>query len=143
LREHALQKMPLEEQINEFLNGLSFAVLGASPRRHKYGNKVLRCYLQNGRTAYPINPSVSEVEGVEAYASLSDLPESVHAISIITPPDVTEQIVEDAIELGIQHIWMQPGAESSIAVERAEQAGINVISGGPCLLVVLGYHEAV
>lgn len=134
--------MSLEEQVNDFLNGSPFAVVGASPRRHKYGNKVLRCYQQNDRTAYPINPHASEIEGLEAYASLSDLPESVHGISVITPPDVTEQIVEEAIELGIQQIWMQPGAESNLAVERAEQAGINVISGGPCLLVVLGYHES-
>ena len=134
--------MTIEQQINDFLNGSRFAVVGASPRRHKYGNKVLRCYLQNDLTAYPVNPHADEVEGLNAYASLKDLPETVHAASIITPPDVTEEIVEDAIEIGIQHLWMQPGAESQQAIERAEKARINVIAGGPCLLVVLGYRES-
>jgi predicted CoA-binding protein len=54
---------------------------------------------------------------------------------------VTEKIVAQAVQAGIKHVWMQPGAESARAVEMAEQAGINVIHGGPCLLVVLGYRE--
>jgi predicted CoA-binding protein len=66
----------------------------------------------------------------------------VKSLSIITPPQVTEQLVEQAIAHGIQNVWMQPGAESAPAIARCEQAGINVIADGTCLLVVLGYHEA-
>ncbi|MEZ4484401.1 MAG: CoA-binding protein [Syntrophotaleaceae bacterium] len=58
------------------------------------------------------------------------------------PPQITEQVVEQAIARGINNIWMQPGAESSAAIARCEQAGINLIADGSCLLVVLGYHEA-
>ena len=61
--------------------------------------------------------------------------------SIITPPTVTERIVQDAIAAGVKHLWMQPGAESQNAVDRAREAGLNVIAGGPCLLVVLGFRE--
>jgi hypothetical protein len=35
---------------------------------------------------------------------------------------------------------MQPGAASAAAVRRAEEAGANVIAGGPCLLVALGFR---
>ena len=42
---------------------------------------------------------------------LSDVCTMVHGVSIITPPDVTNKIIEEIIELGIQHVWMQPGAE--------------------------------
>ncbi len=48
---------------------------------------------------------------------------------------------EQAAELGIKHIWMQPGAESEKAVKRAEQLGMNIVAGGPCALVTLRYHE--
>ncbi len=133
--------MSLNDQINDFLNGNDFAVAGASPRRRKYGNKVLRCYLQNNLNAYPVNPNTETVEGLISYPDLKSLPEPVHGISIITPSKTTEQIVEDAIEIGVQHIWMQPGAESRTAIDRAEENGINVIAGGACLLVVLGYRE--
>ena len=54
---------------------------------------------------------------------------------------VVSDVVEQAVERGLRHLWMQPGAESDDAVRRAEEAGIDVIHGGPCLLVVLGYRE--
>ena len=130
-----------QEKMEAFLDGDCFAVVGASTNRAKYGNKVLRCYLQNDRNVVAINPHESEIEGAAAYHSLSDVPDKIHGISIITPPVITEQIVSDAIEIGIKHIWMQPGAESRSAIEHANDAGINVIAGGPCILVVLGYTE--
>jgi predicted CoA-binding protein len=125
----------------EFLAHSAFAVVGASNQRHKYGARVFECYLQHGRTAYPVNPGEETVQGHPCFPNLLDLPEPVKAASIITPPAVTERVVEDAIEAGLEMLWMQPGAESSAAVERAEEAGLQVIHGGPCLLVVLGYHS--
>ena len=59
----------------------------------------------------------------------------------LTPPEVTERVVGDAIRHGIEHIWMQPGAESEAAIAACREAGINVIAGGSCVLVVLGYRE--
>jgi predicted CoA-binding protein len=134
--------MTIELKIGDFLAGGPYAVVGASTNRAKYGNKVLRCYLQNERRpVYPINPRADEVEGQQAFAALNATPERPRSISIITPPAITETVVEVAIELGIEHLWMQPGAESPAAVARAEEAGLNVIADGSCLLVVLGYRE--
>ena len=129
------------ERIQAFLACDSFAVVGASTDRSKYGNKVLRCYQQHGREAYPINARATEVEGQKAYPTLASLPVKVQAISVITPPAITEQVVRDAAAAGVKHVWMQPGAESDAAVEAAESLGMSVIAGGPCLLVMLGYHE--
>lgn len=131
----------LQSRIEAFLAGSPVAVVGASTDRSKYGNKVLRCYMQNGRAAYPVNPTMTEVEGLKAYPNLKSVPEKVHAISIITPPPVTERVIEEAGELGIAHVWMQPGAESGKAIRRAEELGMSVIAGGACVLVVLGYRE--
>lgn len=131
----------LEARIANFLEGRPHAVVGASTDRHKYGNKVLRVYIQNNRSVFPVNPNATEIEGLAAYPDLASLPQKVHGISIITPPAITEKIVEQAGELDIHHIWMQPGAESEHAVARCRQLGINVIGGDACLLVVLGYRE--
>lgn len=133
--------MPEPNATTDFLAGDSFAVIGASTNRAKYGNKVLRSYIQNGRRVYPVNPRAEEIEGLKAYPSLADLPEKVHGVSIITPPKITEQLVQEVIDLGIKHIWMQPGAESDAAIATARDAGINVIGGDACVLVVQGYHE--
>lgn len=133
--------MDTQEAIEAFLNAPAFAVVGAGNRMEKYGSKVFACYLQNDRTAYPINPRDETVQGHTAYKSLAELPESVESVSIITPPAVTEKVVEEAITLGVKSVWMQPGAESQAAIENAEANGLSVIANGPCVLVVLGYRE--
>ncbi len=121
----------------DFLAAKTFAVAGASTNREKYGNKVFRALLRAGREAYPIHPAQEEIEGHQAFASISDLPIVPEAVSIITPPTVTRRIVADAIQAGVQHIWMQPGAEDEQASESARQVGINVIDDGSCILVLL------
>lgn len=129
------------DQIKQFLNSPAFAVAGASNNRNKFGNKVLRCYLQHHKKVYPVNPNESIIENLISIPSVSDLPDDVKSLSIITPPAITEKIVEQAIEKGIPNIWMQPGAESQKAIELCQQHNINLIAEGPCLLVVLGFKN--
>lgn len=133
--------MPSQDKIKQFLAGKRFAVVGASQDREKYGNKVLRAYQQNNLEVVPVNPSASEIEGLPVSADLPSIAEKVDGVSIVTPPKVTEQIVNQAIGMGIMNIWMQPGAESQDAIQIAEHAGANVIAGGPCVLVALNFRE--
>ena len=133
--------MTIQEQIKQFLAAPAFGVVGASANRDKYGNKVLRCYQQNGRTVIPVNPNETAIEGIPCAATVNDLSADVTSISMITPPAVTANLVPLVIEKGIQNIWMQPGAEHPDAVALCRQRGVNVIADGSCLLVVLGYHD--
>jgi len=133
--------MAIDEQIRQFLASTSFGVVGASANRQKFGNKVLRCYQQNGRNVVPVNPVETEIEGISCVATISDLPPEVESISMITPPPVTARLVPLAIEKGIKNIWMQPGAEHPDAVALCHEQGINIIADGSCLLVVMGYHD--
>ncbi len=126
-----------ETEIKRFLAGKRFAVAGASTDRTKYGNKVLRALAGHGKEVVGLHPVETEVEGIDTYQSLADVPGPVDCLSIVTPPQVTEKIVTQAIEKGVASIWMQPGAESSAAIAAAQAAGIDVIAGGPCVLVAL------
>lgn len=128
------------DEIARFLAAGDFAVAGASTNREKYGNKVLRSYLQAGLTAHPVNPRADEIEGVPCYPDLASLPEGVRGLSIITPPVITERLVEEAAAAGIESVWMQPGAESPAAIARAEELGLSVIAGGACVLVALRFR---
>ena len=49
--------------------------------------------------------------------------------------------IDEFLKAGIQHVWMQPGAESAKAIATGEELGLSVIGDGSCLLVVLGYRE--
>ncbi|HJW08724.1 MAG TPA: CoA-binding protein [Holophagaceae bacterium] len=131
----------LDERIKAFMAAGPWAVVGASSDRDKYGNKVLRAYQQRGMDVHPINPRATEIEGLKAYPNLAAVPAKIQSISVITPPKITEQVVVEAAAAGVKHIWMQPGAESSEAIRTAEEAGMSVIAGGPCFLVLAHYHE--
>lgn len=134
--------MDVQERIADFLSAGPWAVAGASTNRSKYGNKVLRTYLQRDLEVYAVNPRATEIEGVPCHPDLTSLPDGVQGLSIITPPAVTEALVEAAARKGIRKLWMQPGAESARAVRRSEELGLSVIWGGPCLLVELGFRES-
>jgi len=133
--------MDVSSSIQAFLDGSPHAVVGASTDRAKYGNKCLRCYQQAGRPVFPVNPRADEVEGLPGYSDLASLPDVPHGVTVVTPPSVTEMVIEEAAAAGVRNVWLQPGAESPAAVARAEELGLNVIAGGPCLLVALGYRE--
>jgi uncharacterized protein len=128
-------------QLDTFLAAKMFGVAGASRDREKYGNRVLRVYQQNKLKVVPVHPKETEIEGLACVASVADLPADVASLSVITPPAVTEKIVEAAAKKGIKNIWMQPGAESPAAIQAARGHGMNVIADGTCILVVLKYHE--
>jgi predicted CoA-binding protein len=131
----------VDQKIAAFLAAPAFGVAGASKNRDKFGNKVLRCYQLNGRKVVPVNPVETAIEGVACVKAVSDLPAEVQSLSIITPPQITDQVVEQAIARGIKHLWMQPGAQSAAAIAAAEAAGLNVIADGSCVLVVMGFRE--
>ncbi|QMT60334.1 CoA-binding protein [Legionella sp. PC997] len=131
----------INHQIEIFFQSKAFAVIGASSNRSKYGNEVLRCYLENNKTVYPVNPQEDLIEGLSVVHSVRELPDEVESISIITPPAITEKIVEEAIKRRIKNIWMQPGAESDLAIQNCKHHNINIIAQGPCILVILNYVE--
>ncbi len=129
------------DPVADFLASGPYAVAGVSKDRAKYGNKVLRSYLQAGREVYGIHPRETEVEGVACFPNLAALPKLPRGLSIVTPAEVTERLVEEAATLGVTRLWMQPGAESPQAIRRARELGLTVIAEGPCLLVALRFRE--
>jgi predicted CoA-binding protein len=121
----------------QFLSASTDAVAGASNQRHKYGNRVFRALLAGQRSVFPLNPTSELIEGHRADARVADLPQTPQSLSIVTPPVVNRQVVSDAVAAGVQHLWMQPGAEDEKASAAARRAGLSVIDDGSCLLVLL------
>ena len=65
--------------------------------------------------------ALSTALAVSASLVFSLAPVAVPAVADeVTPPAVTEQVVQAAIAKGIRHLWMQPGAESAKAIVAAK-----------------------
>ncbi|KAF8813894.1 NAD(P)-binding protein [Phlegmacium glaucopus] len=121
-----------------FLGSPSFAVVGASKDQSKFGTKVLNWYKARNLNVTPIHPKEKELEGLETLRSIADLPSPKEtSISIITPPKITLGILEQAKELSIPSLWLQPGAEDETVIKYIKESGLSdrVIFGGPCILV--------
>lgn len=125
----------------EFLRCTSFGVAGASADRSKYGNIIFRALVDSGRETLPIHPTADRIEGLKAYRSLEDVPKIPEALSIVTRPEVTRGIIDQAAKLGVRCVWMQPGAEDAEASRIARAAGMIVIDDGSCILVALAARK--
>jgi len=114
------------------------AVVGASNRREKFGNKSLRAHEHAGYTVYPINlnPRESEIEGHRAYQKLSEEPKPLDRITLYLPPPVLLEMIDEIAEADAKEVWFNPGTDSPEVLAAAREAGIPVAQG--CSIVDLG-----
>ena len=124
------------EQINQMLELKTWAVVGATDKNEKFGNKIFTLLKRAGYTVFPVNPGVSTVNGEKCYPSLTDLPVKPDAVSFVVPPKVGEPIIAECAGLGIKNVWLQPGANGDSVVEAAKKQELNVIHRS-CILVEL------
>ena len=64
---------------------------------------------------------------MKCYPTLSDIPIKVDVVDIVVPPKVTEEVVKEAKKLGLERIWLQPGAESEAIVSFCQENGMKVV----------------
>ncbi|MCX6083157.1 MAG: CoA-binding protein [Chloroflexi bacterium] len=94
-----------------------------------------------GYQVFAVNPHITIFKGDPCYPDLKTIPEVPDSVFILSNPTVTEQVVQQCIDLGIGHIWMhcmlgtKPGlapgmtSVSANAVKMCRENGIKVITG--------------
>lgn len=122
--------------IDTMLQLKTWAVVGATDNKEKFGYKIFKVMLEAGLEVYPINKGVTEILGKKCYPALKDLPVKPDAVDIVVPPKVGEQILRECAELGIQNIWLQPGANAQSVIEVGKELGLTVVDDA-CIMVEL------
>jgi len=117
----------MQDLIKEFMNQKRFAVVGASDNPQKNGNRVVKNLKRRGYEVYPVNPRLKEVEGLKCYARLSEIPVRVDVVDFVVPPEETEKVLEECKALGLDRIWLQPGAESEKAIAFCRENNLKVV----------------
>jgi predicted CoA-binding protein len=115
-------------------NPRTIAVIGLSEVPTKPSHYVSAYMQQHGYTIYPINPSLPEVLGQKSYASLSDLPIKPDIVNVFRLPKFIPAIVDEMLQLGLKHLWVQQGIVNLEAATRAEAGGIHVVMDR-CIMV--------
>ena len=131
----------IDNLVQDFLAQKKIAVVGVSDRRETGCNAAYKRFKDGGYQVYAVNPHISQFEGDPCYPDLKTLPEVPDAVFMLTSPKVSEQVVQQCVDLGIQHVWMhclmgtKPGAGASMtsvsqgAVRVCREHGIAVIPG--------------
>ncbi|MDX2085442.1 MAG: CoA-binding protein [Candidatus Melainabacteria bacterium] len=130
----ALDPTAPEVLTDDFASRRCWAVVGVSTDREKYGNKIYRRLKESGYRVYAVNPKLPEVEGDPCYPNLAQLPEVPEVVNVVVPPAAGLAVIEDCLAKGVRRVWFQPGAESPEAIEKAQQAGMQVLWDA-CILI--------
>lgn len=117
--------------LNQVVNDrdTSFAVVGASDNPDKYGNRIYRNLKGKGFRVFAVNPGIEKVDGDTAYASLLDLPETPTVAVLVVPSKVGLRVLEEASSMGVDKIWVQPGAFSDDLGKALDKGGFDYMAG--------------
>jgi predicted CoA-binding protein len=131
----------IDDLVQDFLAQKKIAIVGVSDKRDTGCNLAYTKFKGAGYQVYAVNPRIATYEGDRCYADLKSIPTKPDAVFMLTNPKVTEQIVQQCVDLGIKHVWMhcmmgtKPGlgagmtSVSQSAVEMCKANGITVIPG--------------
>lgn len=131
----------LNTLVEGFLAQKKIAVVGVSDKRDTGCNLAYRKLKESGYQVYAVNPRLSTFEGARCYPDLKSIPEKPDAVFILTSPKVTEQVVQQCVDIGVKQVWMhcmlgtKPGMAASMtsvsreAVRACHEHGITVIPG--------------
>ncbi len=131
----------IDTLVQDFLAQKRIAVVGVSDKRETGCNLGYRKFKEAGYAVSAVNPRLTTFEGDPCYPDLRAIPDKPQAVFILANPRVTEQIVQQCVELGIKHVWMhcmmgtKPGLAAGMtsvspeAVRLCRENGIAVIPG--------------
>ena len=98
----------------------SVAIVGASSDADRIGGRVLRFLIEAGFQGklYPVNRSgAAEIQGLPAYASVSDIPGQVDQAIILTPVAGVQAAVRESIAKGVRCVLVLTAGFAEIGPE--------------------------
>lgn len=107
------------------------AVVGASNNPLRPSYTVFSYLRTQGRfTIAPINPTISAIDGVPAYPSLTAYAAANGApdiVDVFRKPEEVVPLVKEAIAVGAKAVWFQYGVINQEAIRLADEAGLDVV----------------
>lgn len=121
----------------EFNNKTLITVVGVSSNPEKYGHKIFRDLLKSKYNVIGVNPKDGTILDQKIFSSLKEINRKTELLIVVVPPEIGINIVNEAKKIGIENIWLQPGAESKEIIEFAKNNDINLIYNA-CFMVNQG-----
>jgi uncharacterized protein len=117
-----------QELLRIYEQAKTIAVVGASANERKAAH-IIPSYLQSQRyRIIPVNPRGGEILGELVYPSLEEIDAPVDVVDVSRPPVEAETIAREAIAVGADVLWFQPGTHTTEAIQLAAEAGLTVVA---------------
>lgn len=107
-------------------NAKVIAVVGHSDKPYRTSYRIAQYLRSAGYTVYPVNPTVSLIDGQPSYPALADVPESIDIVNVFRRSEYLPGVVDEAIDAGAKAIWAQLGVYDAGAKQQALAAGLDV-----------------
>lgn len=112
-----------------------WAVIGANDKPEKYGNMIYKKLKAFGYVVYPVSPNYETIDGDKCYKDISSLPEKPEVLDMVVSPKRGMAVIEEAVKLGVNYVWFQPGSHNEEILNYAAENGMNAVTS--CVLVAL------
>lgn len=106
----------------------TIAIVGVSdkPERPSYG--VAKYLIEHSHyTVFLVNPMLETALGEKVYHSLSEIPEDIDLVDVFRKPSDCMEVLEEAIAVGADAIWLQLGITSPEVLAKGTEAGLSVV----------------
>jgi predicted CoA-binding protein len=111
------------------------AVLGASNNPERYANMAVHRLREAGHRVIPVNPALTEIEGLPVAKSLGDITDPIDTLTLYVGPQRSAPMTEDIIRLAPKRVIFNPGTESEELATALDRAHIPHLEA--CTLVML------
>ncbi len=114
----------------EALEKKKWAVVGDVTNKSKYAYDIAEKLIEKDHVVYKVDPRGCNDPNV--LKSLKEIPEEVDMVNLVVRSNMGIDIVKEMKELGLEHVFIQPGASSKEILDYCEENNIEVIRG--CVL---------
>jgi len=119
---------PTREEIGEILKqAKTIAVVGLSGNPERTSYMVSEAMQKAGYKIIPVNPTVDEVLGEKAVASLKDIKEHVDIVNVFRRSEHLLNVAKEFAEIDANIYWAQLGLENEEAYNFLKEKGYTVI----------------
>ncbi len=105
----------------------TIAIVGLSDKMHRDSYRVAKYMQDHGYRIIPVNPQLKIVLGETAYPDLLSIPDKVDIVNIFRRSEQVPLIVNEAIKIKPNVVWLQLGIINYEAAEKCRAAGISMI----------------
>jgi predicted CoA-binding protein len=136
--------MNTKKDIDSVISNKKLAFIGVSGDPKKFSRMAYKELKQKGFELYPVNPKLQDVDGDKCYQNIADVPSEIKWALLMTPKDSTAGALKEAIDSGIENVWIQQGAHTDKALAIANENKVNLVYN-KCIMMfaspVKGVHS--